>query len=105
MLGACEVEDVLDEMTQTPRFLLDDLQRAAALVLRSYSSEEQCLAEKPDLCERRPQLVRHAGHEIRPQARQVVLAAKLLNRDGQEPGGQREQSDEKRADVSGGARR
>ena len=44
---------------------------------RAQLAEVQQLGEPADLRERRAQLVRHAGHELRAQARELLLAAEL----------------------------
>ena len=55
-------------------------QRARAAPLAPDAAEQQRLGEHAHLRERRAQLVRHAGDEVRAQPRELVLAAQLQER-------------------------
>ena len=95
-LGAREVQDVLDEVHQPAAFLDDHAGRGATLVVGAHAAEVERLGEEHDLRERRAQLVRDAGDEIRAQPRQLVLAPKLEHRQQHHRRRQREESDEDR---------
>src|SRR6187551_3217376 len=89
-LCARELEDVLDEMRQTSRFLIDDLQRSQSLLLAPYATQQQRFREHANLRQWRAQLVRYARDEIRSKARQLALAPQLHDADRGETHTQRE---------------
>ena len=96
MLRSRERENVLDEIREPLRFLVDDAERALALLVRPELAVAQQLGEKADLRERRAQLVRHAGNEIDAKLRELLLPPQLNDRGDNQSDCQREQSDQHR---------
>ena len=95
-LRAGEVEQVLDEVGQPARFLIDDRQRAAPLFLGPDAAERERFGEHPDLRERGAQLVRDAGDEVSAQAGELRLAPQLEQRSADQDRGQAEHAENQR---------
>ncbi len=93
---AREVQQVLDEVRQAARFLVDDRQGAAPLFFGTDAAERQGLGEHADLRERRAQLVRDAGDEVGPQLSELGFAPQLEQRSSDQCGGQSEQAQNQR---------
>src|SRR5687768_18299044 len=77
-------------MREASRLLIDDLQRAEPLLIAAHASQQQRFREHANLSEWRPQLVRYARNEVRPEARELALAAQLHHADDRERDAQRE---------------
>ena len=90
------MQKVLHEVRQPPGFLIDDRQRAAALLVGAHAAERQRLRKHPDLGERCAQLVRDAGNEIGAEARQLGFAAQLEERGPDKHRCQSEQAEDQR---------
>jgi hypothetical protein len=100
VLGASECKNVLDEISETLRFLIDDSERSLSLRIGTELTVSQQLGEQADLRKRRTQLVRYTGHEIDSQLRELLLSPKLVDGRRDKPGSKRKQSDENRKSRS-----
>src|SRR5713226_6563767 len=76
-LAAGELQNIFHDLRQPARLLIDDRQRAYALVVAAHSLEQQRFGEHPNLRQRRSQLMRHAGDEITSQPAQGALFLQL----------------------------
>src|SRR5206468_3406267 len=93
-LRAREVQQVLDQVREATRLLIDDREGTQPLLVGAHAPEHEGLGEHADLRERRPQFVRHAGDEIRAQARELRFAAQLNQGRPDQRGGQAQQPED-----------
>ena len=75
-----EVQDVLHQVGEAPRFPIDDAGRALPLFVGLQLVVVQQLSEDTDLGEWRPELVGYPGDEVVAQTRELMLAADLDER-------------------------
>jgi hypothetical protein len=72
-----EPEHVLHQVGEPAGLLDDDPERLTPLVLPGHPPELQGLGEEEDLGERGAELVGHAGGEVGPEPRQLLLPVEL----------------------------
>src|SRR5215213_10029705 len=80
MLRPRKREDVLDEISETLRFLIDDAERSLTLRFGAKLSVAKQLREQPDLRKRCAELVRNSGDEVDAKLCKLLLSPKLIDR-------------------------
>ena len=87
------MQQVFHEVRQTARFLIDDRQRAPPFFVGAHTAQHERLGKHANLRQRRTQLVRDAGDEIRTQARELGFAPQLHECGADQYGRQRQQAE------------
>ena len=96
-----EEQDVLHQVAEAARFLVDDRERPVALFVRPDTTEQERFCEHPDLRKRGSQFVRDVGDEFGAESVQLLLAPELQQRCHDQSSREQEEAQDERKTGSG----